>query len=41
MGFFADQLSSLDDYNIVKLEQTVEKYGFELDDLDITYFSEE
>ena len=29
------------DYSILDLERTVEKYGFELDDLNITYFSED
>ena len=29
------------DYSIISLEQAVEVYGYELDDLNITYFSEE
>jgi len=29
------------DYSIINLEQAVEKFGYELDDLNITYFSEE
>lgn len=35
------QVKSGSDYSILHLEQAVEKYGFELDDLNITYFSEE
>lgn len=29
------------DYTVLDLEQAVESYGFELDDLNITFFSEE
>jgi hypothetical protein len=35
------QVKSGSDYSVLNLEQAVEKYGFELDDLNITYFSEE
>lgn len=34
-------IKSKKDYTILDLEQAVEKYGFELDDLKITYFSKE
>jgi hypothetical protein len=35
------QVKSSSDYSVLNLEQAVEKYGFELDDLNITYFSQE
>lgn len=35
------QVKSRSDYSVLNLEQAVEKYGYTLDDLNITYFSEE
>ena len=35
------RIKASDDYTILNLEKAVEAFGFELDDLNITYFSEE
>lgn len=35
------KIKASSDYTIFNLEQAVEHYGFELDDLNITYFSKE